>query len=58
MKRPVKVWLSMLLALMLTFSATAALADIDYDGTAPVSAEPATISVLSTNGASLINDFD
>ena len=58
MKRPGKVWLSMLLALMLTFSATAALSDSDYDGTAPVSAEPAKISVLSTNGASLINDFD
>ena len=33
-------------------------AALAYDGAAPVSEEPLTISVLSTNGASLYYDFD
>lgn len=48
---------SMLLAcamLLCAFSSTS----LAYDGSAPISEEPVTISVLSTNGASLYYDFD
>lgn len=47
-----------LLALTMTLMASSALADLAYDGSAPISEEKVTITALGTNGASLINDFD
>lgn len=51
-----KSFLCMLLAcaMLLTLIPSA----LAYDGTAPISDEPVTISVLATNGASLYYDFD
>lgn len=58
MKGKTRRILCALLALTMTLIASLALADLAYDGNAPVSAEKVTITALGTNGASLINDFD
>lgn len=50
--------LSIILAAMLALAATTALADISYNGASPISEEPTTISVLTTNGASLNSNFE
>ena len=46
------------LSAVMAMGAGTAIADISYDGTAPISEEPVTITALGTNGASLVTDFD
>ena len=47
-----KKWICLALCLLMVSGCALA-----YDGTAPIDEEPITISVLTTNGASLLTDF-
>ena len=47
-----KKWICLALCLLMVSGCALA-----YDGTAPIGEEPITISVLTTNGASLLTDF-
>ena len=47
-----KKWICLALCLLMVSGCALA-----YDGTAPIAEEPITISVLTTNSASLLTDF-